>query len=110
MRSAALEAPRSANHVPSSLIPQLSNVWLAPILSQRRSLNAVLDVLGGFDRDGISLSRYLELGVQWNKVGTKGLAGPMVLGDRVQRPGDGDDGLGTMMMVVCFGIAHTTRL
>ena len=62
----------------------------ARILNQRRRLTAMLDMLDGIDRDGISLSGCLEHGAPWKKVLSNCLARPMVPGDLVQRPGDGD--------------------
>ena len=56
-------------------------------------LQAFLDVLDGIEKNGISLTRCLELGTQWDKVLSSGLVGPLVADDFVQRPGDGDLGL-----------------
>ena len=40
----------------------------APLLDLRRRLEAITDVLDGMIRDGVSLSRSVELLVQWDRV------------------------------------------
>ena len=43
---------------------------VAGLITQRRRLRSVLEVLDGTARNGISLSRSLELGAQWGAAGS----------------------------------------
>ena len=53
----------------------------APLLDLRRRLKAIMDVLDGMIRHGVSLSRSVELLVQWDRVLDVGPLGPFTQSD-----------------------------
>ena len=54
---------------------------IAPLLDMRRRFKAVMDVLGAMIRYGVSLSRSVELTVQWDKILALGPMYPVTLDD-----------------------------
>ena len=86
MRSVALCGPK-VRKSPSNFTDPTDrrNVWLfrdcsiSSILNQKRRLKAVLDFLDGIEKFGISLTTFLELGAQWDKVLSIGWVGPLGL-------------------------------
>ena len=54
---------------------------VAPLLDMRRRFKAVVDVLGAMIRSGISLSRSVELAVQWDRILALGPTYPVTLDD-----------------------------
>ena len=52
---------------------------LLPLLDMRRRFKAVVDVLGARIRSGISLSRSVELSVQWDRILALGPMYPVTL-------------------------------
>ena len=54
---------------------------VAPLLDMRRRFKAVVDVLGAMIRSGISLSRSVELAVQWDRILALGPMYPVTLDD-----------------------------
>ena len=54
---------------------------IAPLLDMRRRFKAVMDVLDAMIRNGISLSRSVELTAQWDRVLAIGPLYPVTLGD-----------------------------
>ena len=54
---------------------------LAPLLSMRRRFKAVMDVLDSMIRNGVSLSRSVELTAQWDRILALGPMHPVTLDD-----------------------------
>ena len=54
---------------------------VAPLLDMRRRFKAVVDALGAMIRSGISLSRSVELAVQWDRILALGPMYPVTLYD-----------------------------
>ena len=54
---------------------------IAPLLDMRRWFKAVMDVLDAMIRNGISLSRSVELTAQWDRVLAIGPLCPVTLAD-----------------------------
>ena len=54
---------------------------LAPLLDMRRRFKAVMDVLGAMIRSGVSLSRSVEVTVQWDRILALGPMHPVTLDD-----------------------------
>ena len=62
---------------------------LAPLLGMRRSFKAVMDVLDAMIRSSISLSRSVELTIQWGRILALGPLHPVILDDLSLNPGMG---------------------
>ena len=60
---------------------------VAPLLDMRRRFKAVVDVLGAMIRSGISLSRSVELAVQWDRILALGPRYPVTLDDLFRNRG-----------------------
>ena len=58
-----------------------ASISIAPLLDLRRRFKAVVDVLGAMIRSGISLSRSVELAVQWDRILALGPLYPVTLDD-----------------------------
>ena len=56
------------------------------MVTLRSQLRSVLEILDGIARNGISLSRSLELGAQWGAVLASGPQGPLCRADLASGP------------------------
>ena len=54
---------------------------VAPLLDMRRRFKAVMDVLDSMIRNGVTLTRSVELTVQWNEILAAGPLYPVTLYD-----------------------------
>ena len=54
---------------------------VAPLLNMRRRFKVVMDLLGAMIRSGVSLSRSVELTIQWNQILALGPVFPVTLDD-----------------------------
>ena len=78
---------RAGNKAGGDLVHMYRDTSVAPILSQRRRLQSVLDVIQGIRAAGFPLSRGLELSRRWNKVITAGPVGTLSSVTTHENPG-----------------------